>query len=111
MSKEHPVQIWHDGWRNADRILRFMGNCLSCSRATWSFDDGENDPRGILGAAAYWPVGLEHHGVNHEITVCSVCANDGVSYRRTRVLARSELDARQRGHQSRFQSVVVRKVG
>jgi hypothetical protein len=75
-------QITHDDWRNADRSLRWWGRCPVCNRNVWAFDDGENDPRGVLGDNALWPSTFEdRHGRETEIATCAVCANDEPSYR------------------------------
>ena len=44
-----PVQIWYDGWSGRDRILRYRAQCATCGWLLWGFDDGQNDPRGVLG--------------------------------------------------------------
>lgn len=74
---EDRVLVWHDEWRNRDRVLRWQGPCLGCARQTWAFDDGENDPRGILGDAALWTVIVEDRmGIEVEVRACAICAND-----------------------------------
>lgn len=83
----HPVQRWYDHWRRRDRIVRFMGLCVVCSRRTWAFDDGENDPRGVLGDSAYWHTDLTYKGVDYEITTCAICANDHPRYCQAQALA------------------------
>lgn len=42
-------QVVHDPWRGTDRTCRFYGPCAYCHTWTYAFDDGENDPRGMLG--------------------------------------------------------------
>jgi len=73
-----PVQTWFDTWRSRERTCRYMGLCRACSTPTWAFDDGENDPRGVLGDHAYWPV-ENRYGV--DIVACPICANDEPTYR------------------------------
>lgn len=76
---DHPVRIVHDGWRGRDRVFRYTGPCVVCGRKTWSFDDGENDPRGMLGDHALWITTGEEESV--EIRTCSICANEEPAYR------------------------------
>lgn len=77
----HVVQVIWDSWRNRDRTCRFKGKCVSCGRRTFGFDDGENDPRGMLGDHAWWPVDCDHDDGTHDVTLCALCANDEPSYR------------------------------
>lgn len=107
-SLTHQVLIWYDAARHRDRVLRFMGCCIACGMPTWSFDDGENDPRGPLGDAAYWSTGIEFNGAEYRVTTCSVCANDYVRWLRAQRLGLAELDARERGEASRYRFIVVR---
>jgi hypothetical protein len=90
----YPVQRWHDDMRQRDRIVRFMGPCVTCRRLTWAFDDGENDPRGVLGDSAYWHTDLTHRGVDYEITTCAICANDQIKYDRAQALAVQWLESK-----------------
>lgn len=75
-------QVWHDAWRNADRILRFKGDCVVCGRRTYAFDDGENDPRGILGDRAASPMVAEEYGqAGPDVPACFLCMNDYDRYK------------------------------
>jgi hypothetical protein len=70
-------QVWHDSWRNRDRVLRFMGECVTCGRRTYAFDDGENDPRGVLGDHAADPlVAEEYERRGPDVPQCFLCGND-----------------------------------
>lgn len=109
-SYTRPVQIWHDSMRNRDRTVRFIGLCIECRTPTWAFDDGENDPRGVLGDAACWPTDLTYRGEEYEVTTCSVCANDYEKYRRAQRAAQAELAARHQGLPSRYPSARIRKI-
>lgn len=87
-----PVQGWRDGWRGSDRVLRYRADCAVCGCPVWGFDDGENDPRGVLGdqsagfsldpyeydAMAGMPVGL-----------CVICGSEREPYERALSLARA----------------------
>lgn len=84
-SVEMRVQTYHDVWRQQDRVMRYQGRCVVCSRPTWAFDDGANDPRGPLGDNALWVTLTDPD--EHEIRTCAVCANDEPSYRRALALA------------------------
>jgi hypothetical protein len=77
----HRILSWHDAWRGSDRTLRWQGACLGCGRQTWAFDDGENDPRGILGDAALCTVDVPGWPDETEARACAVCANDYETYR------------------------------
>lgn len=70
-------QLYDDAWRNTVRDLRWYGACIVCGRNVWAFDDGENDPRGVLGDNALWSIGEDHEPTR----TCAVCANEEGSYR------------------------------
>jgi hypothetical protein len=72
-------QLIHCHWRQVDRVCRYVGQCAGCQRRTYAFDDGENDPRGVLGDRAYWPVEGED---GLPVLACAVCANDYETYQR-----------------------------
>lgn len=85
-------QTIHDSWRGTDRTCCYMGTCASCGRMTYAFDDGENDPRGVLGDNAADPIYLSEHvamddaakvkavgdALSHDVVVpaCFCCTND-----------------------------------
>jgi hypothetical protein len=80
-------QLIHDGWRNTDRICRYRGACSYCGTRTYAFDDGENDPRGMLGDHAADALDFAEHldpadaaevrRVNlPELPACFGCMND-----------------------------------
>lgn len=74
-------QVWRDGWRGTDRIMRFDGCCVACGRRTYSFDDGENDPRGALGDHANSSLGASDYGaVGPDVPACFCCMNEEHSY-------------------------------
>jgi hypothetical protein len=79
-----PVQAWRDNWRGTVRTVRYVANCCECGRPTWAFDDGENDPRGVLGdAAALTLEAAEYDQVGPPMGFCFVCANtDAETYNR-----------------------------
>ena len=77
-----PVQVWHDGWRRRDRVLRFAGSCGVCATPTWLFDDGHNDPRGVLGDHAGSPLHPTEWGMRGpSLAMCFGCGNDSDRYR------------------------------
>lgn len=87
------VLVWRDDHRNVDRVLRWQGPCLWCGVQTWSFDDGENDPRGILGDSALWGVDIPNRDGTPaqdelEARACPMCANDETCYRAVQRTAR-----------------------
>lgn len=86
-----PVQRWRDAWRNAVRTCRYRGECILCARPVWGFDDGENDPRGVLGDNA--PDLLDPAEQGYEgmlpVVACFLCMNDSrETYERAWVRAR-----------------------
>lgn len=92
---EHPrynlnaPQVWYDSWRNTDRVLRYRGRCVVCRTRTYGFDDGENDPRGVLGdraTSAY--VAADHEMEGPDVPACFYCQNDEPRYRRGLDLAK-----------------------
>jgi hypothetical protein len=87
---EHRVRVVYDGWRQRDRTFRYTGPCIVCKRKTWSFDDGENDPRGMLGDHALWITTAEaRDGAEVELRTCSICANDYDRYMRALDMAKT----------------------
>jgi len=83
-------QSWHDGWRNTVRSLRFYGACIVCGRNCWAFDDGENDPRGVLGDNALWTSTPDDGNEDDEIRTCAICANDYDAYKAAQTIARRQ---------------------
>lgn len=85
-----PVQVWRDPWRGQPRTLRYAADCAVCTIPVWTFDDGENDPRGRLGrhSGGYSMVAADHDSAGPAIALCSWCGNDGTAQRRARHLAR-----------------------
>lgn len=82
-------QVWHDGWRNADRTCRYKGNCVVCGTRTYAFDDGENDPRGVLGDHAASPMVAEDFDyTGDDVPCCFMCANDYDRYTRAVTIAK-----------------------
>ncbi len=89
-SPYHQVVVFHDGHRHTYRVVRFTGMCVVCDRPTWCADDGDNDPRGILGDGALHDVELEDHE-DVVIRLCSLCANDYDTYKLAQGIARNRL--------------------
>lgn len=78
-------QIWYDSWRNRDRIIRYKGRCYNdlCGKRTFGADDGENDPRGVLGDFASSPLCAEDYGmVGEDIPMCYPCSDEEGTYKR-----------------------------
>lgn len=84
-----PVQVWRDSWRGRDRVLRYGADCAVCTRPVWKFDDGENDPRGVLGdASGGWSLDPnEYDRTGLVVGLCALCGNDGDAYRRGLAMA------------------------
>ena len=71
------TQIYHDPWRDADRTCRFVGKCVLCGTRTYAFDDGDNDPRGILGDhTAATLVAEEYEMQGPDVPACFGCQNN-----------------------------------
>ncbi len=68
---------YHCFYRNTDRTARFVGKCVLCNTRTYSFDDGDNDPRGVLGDhAADALIAEEYDMVGPDVPCCFLCQND-----------------------------------
>lgn len=75
-------QVVHDLWRRSDRVCRFVGLCVMCARRTYGFDDGENDPRGVLGDHATSALVAEEYGMRGpDVALCALCGNDRAAYK------------------------------
>lgn len=82
------VVVFHDSHRRMDRVVRFTGLCVVCDRPTWCADDGDNDPRGVLGDGSLHPVELED---NQDVVIrlCAVCGNDHHAYLTAQAMGRT----------------------
>lgn len=85
-------QVIFDGWRNRDRICRYYGECVGCGQRCYGFDDGENDPRGMLGDYA---VGMFHTSdydmTGPDVVACYCrCQNDYDFYTRALAIAKKQ---------------------
>lgn len=89
---EQRWQRWHDQWRNADRDVRWHGNCIGCGRNVYAFDDGDNDPRGVLGDNALNEVELEDlvSETTIDLICCAICANDYNLYHNVLAIGQSQ---------------------
>ncbi len=91
--RERPVQAYRDF--GGERVVRFVGVCIGCSALTWGLDDGDNDPRGMLGLAAVYPFRAEEYDMaGPDVCMCSGCANSGIMYDRAATKARALWTAR-----------------
>jgi hypothetical protein len=74
-----PVQVWFDVWSSGDRIVRHLGRCVECRWLLWGCDDGDNDPRGVLGEfSAGYSLDPDELGMTGpQIGLCHRCGNDG----------------------------------
>lgn len=85
------AMVWRDDYRGAKRVCRYRGDCIVCGRRCWSFDDGENDPRGALGDHALHVVYADLDdggGEEYELRACAECGNDHRGHREALFLAR-----------------------
>ena len=70
-------QVWYDDWRQRDRIMRYKGKCVVCGVRTYGFDDGEDDPRGVLGRrSAQEFVAEDYDFEGPDVPSCFECQND-----------------------------------
>ena len=87
-----PVQIWYDGSRRHDRILRYRAQCVGCGWLLWGFDDRQDDPRGVLGdfSCGFSLDAVDYHPAcrGGSVGLCCRCANDHRRYQTG--LARAE---------------------
>ncbi len=94
-----PVQVWRDAWRGGrERVLRYRAMCVTCDRPVWGFDDGENDPRGVLGdASAGFSLDPHEYGrIGMPVALCPVCGSDGGASERGLTAAHRLWDATDR---------------
>jgi hypothetical protein len=90
-ARSMPVQVWPDPWRGERRVLRYHADCLTCTRPVWGFDDRENDPRGVLGAAAAawsWTHASTTSPLASRLRCAPSAAATAPSYRRALLFAR-----------------------
>jgi len=93
--RTNQVQIWHDDWRDRDRTLRYTGECVVDGRRTYAFDDGENDPRGVLGDHAGSPlIAEEYEYIGADVPLCFSCANTYELYQRGLEIAKERWTAK-----------------
>ena len=81
-------QAWRDSWRGGRvRVCRYKGKCALCGIRTYAFDDGENDPRGVLGDhAASTLVAEEYEQVGPDVPACFMCVDNDERSHQTIVL-------------------------
>lgn len=71
-------------WARRERTGTFKGACIVCGVRTFEMDDGQNDPRGILGRHAGVGVNAHEHGhaaaADVEHPACFECMNEERTY-------------------------------
>jgi hypothetical protein len=84
-------QYYQDSWREGRiRRLDYTGRCVYCNRRTYAFEDGENDPRGIIGDRAGSPLyAPDYDSIGPSVPLCFACANEEDSYTIALVIARA----------------------
>ena len=90
-ARSMPVQAWYDSWRGELRTFRYRADCAECERPLWTFDDGQNDPRGVLGSSSgcYAIDALdEQDTAGPPVGLCPPCAETAETHTRVRALAR-----------------------
>lgn len=73
-----PVQVRYDPWHSKDRVFRNAGRCFTCHKPVWAHDDGDDDPRGVLGehmATALDPRDYDKWGP--AVMQCWTCSDNG----------------------------------
>jgi hypothetical protein len=86
------TRSWFDPWRQRTRTFTYRGACVACRRATWDADDGENDPRGVLGDHASHALVAAESGADPglpDVPVCAICGNDYDRYQQAVAVAES----------------------
>ena len=76
-------EFWYrDPWRGGIyRHCQTKGQCVACGRKTFGFDDGEDDPRGVLGDHAESSLTASEFGkVGPDVPMCVPCANEEGRY-------------------------------
>jgi len=74
-------QFYVDSWRNKVRRLDYVGRCIECGRRTYAFEDGQNDPRGVLEDRAASPLhASDYDSIGPTVPMCFMCANDEDRY-------------------------------
>lgn len=85
---EMPVQASRD-W-GGDFIARYVGQCIVCTVSCWSRDDGDNDPRGVLGLSAVAALrAAENDMQGPDVCLCYGCADSGIMLDRGLARART----------------------
>lgn len=83
-----PVQASRDP--GGDLVARFVGRCIVCTVSCWGRDDGDNDPRGVLGLNAVAAlVADEVRMQGPDVCLCYGCADSSIM--RNRGLARARM--------------------
>ena len=87
--RKNAPQQYYCHWRNATRTIRYYGQCPVCGTRLYGAEDGDNDPRGILGYHAVdWLHPAEYGKQGAAVAVCFACLNDTEEkYRRALALA------------------------
>jgi len=73
--------------------MEFNGACEACGRFTFSFTNGDSDPRGVLGRWANSTLDAREHDLSRDVIACFECRNDGDTYRKLRHLGKPVLKA------------------
>jgi SAM-dependent methyltransferase len=80
-----PVQSWLDSWRRKRRVFRYRADCAepTCTQTLWMFDDGENDPRGVLGnhSGCFSITPPEDGAGDARIGLCPSCSSSAANER------------------------------
>lgn len=85
-AKYMPVQgIW-DWDRENLRVFRYVADCYGCGRPVWDADDGDNDPRGLLGdASAGFSINAPGWDMTGpDVALCIPCGDTGKTYDKAR---------------------------
>jgi hypothetical protein len=92
-------QVIRDDWRRTVRVCTYDGQCVVCGTRAYTFEDGENDPRGALGDHAGSALTAKDDGPGQQgpdVPVCFGCMNVEWSYIEALRIARRRWDWQRR---------------
>lgn|SRR3990167_1875963 len=82
--RTHKPQKYWDSWRNKERVCNYVGKCVNCGSTVYEFEDGENDPRGILterhANSSVTADMADLKGTYSEVPACFKCMNEEDSH-------------------------------
>jgi len=81
IDRRKTIQFYYDAWDYKVVVCRAYGKCKGCGSKLFAFDEGGNDPRGVLGDHVECSVEASEYGmVGKTIPACFYCMNDEHQY-------------------------------